>query len=117
SLKLNKEFKVIEGLDENYINLGNLYSKKGNIREATECYKKGIEYSEQCGDNKHLAEGYYNFAEFYEDNGNSNKALELYKQYIQVNDTVLSHKFHNQVAQWQSIYELKNKEYQITTAK
>ncbi len=117
SLQLNKEFKVIEGLDENYINLGIVYSKTGNIQEATECYKKGIEFCKQCGDNEHLVEGYHHLAEFYEETGNSNKALEVYKRYMQVNDTILTHKFENQVAQWQSIYELKNKEYQITTSK
>jgi signal transduction histidine kinase len=117
SIQLNNESKNIEGLGENYIIMGDTYKKAGNKTMAIDCYNKGIEYCKQSKFNEDFVSGYYAISKLYEETGDIGKALSAYKMYVDINDTLVKRKYNNQVAQWQTLYELKNKEFQLTGAK
>jgi signal transduction histidine kinase len=116
ALTLKYELKYYECLGENYINLGSVYEKMGDAQNALQYIKKGIEYSKQYQYNEDLVLGYKAVSKLYEKLGDIKKALFYHKLYLQVNDTLNLTKYNQQVAQWQSLYGLKDQEFKLAGA-
>ncbi len=117
SIELKNKIHFNERLGENYIDLGTVYIKTGNFQKALQCIHKGIELSKQFNASDDIATGYMVLSDYYSKTGDTKKSFEAYKTYRELNDTVISKKYNEQVAQWQTLYELKKNEFQLAGAK
>lgn len=117
SIALKNQLEYNEGLGENYINLASVYLELEDYNNAFLYINKGIEYCKQFSTTEDLASGYQLLSRLYEKTRDHAGALSAYKEYMKVNDTLIIKKYNEQVAEWQTLYQLKEKEFQLETAK
>lgn len=117
SIALKKQLGYYEGLGENYVNLGKVYLQTGEYRKADEYINKGINYCRRYHASEDLVAGYLVLSKLYEKTGDHAAALSAYKTYVEVNDTLNNMRFAGQVAEWQTLYHLKDTEFQLEAAK
>ncbi len=117
SIALKNQMGFYDAFGESFINLGMVYMQTGDFQKATEYINDGIEYCRQYHANEGLAVGYHTLSKLYEKTGNHASALSAYKEYVKVNDILNNMRFAGQVAEWQTLYHLKDTEFQLETAK
>lgn len=117
SIELKKQLNYFEGLGENYINMGKLYMETGNIGKAIDYVIRGIDYCNRYNAREDQADGYLVLSQLYEKSGDKASSLDAYKNYVKINDTLNNMRFAGQVAEWQTLYHLKDTEYKLETAK
>lgn len=117
SIALKNRLEYNEGLGENYINMGSVYLELEDFNKAFLYINKGIEYCKQFNTTEDLVSGYQLLSRLYEKTSDHAGALSAYKEYMKVNDTLIIKKYNEQVAEWQTLYQLKEKEFQLETAK
>ncbi len=117
SIEFKKQLGYFEGMGENYINLGKLYMETGNTGKAIDYVTSGIEYCRRYHANEDQANGYLVLSQLYEKSGNDVASLMAYKKYVKINDTLNNLRFAGQVAEWQTLYHLKDTEFMLETAK
>lgn len=117
SITLKNQLGYYEGLGENYINLGKVYLETGDYPKAAGYITDGIEYCKRYHAGEDLTSGYLVLSQLKEKTGDYAAALSVYKQYVKENDTLNKMKFTEQVAEWQTLYQLKDQEFQLESFK
>lgn len=117
SVTLKNQLGYYEGLGENYINLGKVYMEAGDYLKAEGYIKDGIGYCRRYHASEDLAAGYLVLSQLEEKKGDHAAALSVYKQYVKENDTLNKMRFAGQVAEWQTLYHLKDQEFQLESFK
>ncbi|MBI4946140.1 MAG: tetratricopeptide repeat protein [Bacteroidetes bacterium] len=110
SLKISEEIGNKSVSTQNYICIGNLYSKLGNHKKAIEFCDKGIELAKTIGELDILKEAYLFISGVYANAGEFSKAYEHHLLYSQVNDSVFKDKSTKRIAEMQTKYENAEKE-------
>lgn len=109
-------FSDLKQLGDNYIKLGKAYLKTGDNKKAINYFTKAIEFSKKANSKEGLATAYREIADYYEETGNSIKSLESYKKYVYFNDSLKLTAYNDDVAYWQNMYDLNEKENQLKSA-
>ena len=80
SLALSEALGRKEGMANQYGNLGNLYSIRGDLDRAEEMYEKSLEIDEALGRKEGMAKQYGNLGNLYATRGDFDRAEEMYEK-------------------------------------
>lgn len=117
AISLNNEalaiFREKEVRDSQIITLselGDIYRKKGMIKEAEACFLESSQIAKENNSLHHLSRNYRNLCEIAEEKSDYKTALEYFRLYSQVHDSVFNIEKHKQIARFEILYEIAKKE-------
>ena len=90
--------------------LGDIYRKKGLIKEAESCFLESSQIAKETNSLHHLGRNYKNLYEIAEDKSDFKTAFEYFRLYSEVHDSVFSIEKHKQIARFEILYETAKKE-------
>ncbi|MCF8296041.1 MAG: tetratricopeptide repeat protein [Saprospiraceae bacterium] len=67
-------------------NIGNIFTKQGNIYEALNCYHKSLKISEEIGDKKGISDSYNNLGNITKNQGDIPKALDYILKSLSISE-------------------------------
>ena len=104
-------------LAQNYLCIGNLYSKLKEHRKAIDYCNKGLTIAKETGELNILKVGYENISQVYANAGDYNNAFESHLLYSMISDSLFKESSVHRIAEMQTKYETEKKEQAITGLK
>jgi tetratricopeptide (TPR) repeat protein len=71
-----------------YVNIGNIYHKKGADDKALDCFINALKIDESLGDLSGMSVCYLNVGIIYSNQGNNDKAIEYYHKSLEISEKI-----------------------------
>jgi signal transduction histidine kinase len=104
-------------LARNYINLGIMNYRIGDLDKAEELLKKSISIADSTGDPILLNDAYYSLMDLYEDLSNYEQAHLLAMKIINIKDSVFNRQSMEKIIELETEYEVDKKNNELQLAK
>lgn len=88
ALLLAEKLKYKKGIANAYNNLGNIFSERGELNEATNYYEKALKIRKEINDKKGISISYNNFGTIFEAQGNYLEALNSYFSSLKIKEEI-----------------------------
>lgn len=112
ALSVFTEAGILESEVITLIDLGDLYQKAGDEKKAEDCYLKSVNIAKELKALQHVARNYRSLSELTEKRKDFQQALKYYKLFTAANDSIFNAKMHDQIAQYEILFETEKKEQQ-----
>jgi len=90
SIELNNVSNNNQALTQDNLEIGNIYLKKNQPKQAISYIEKSLKYSEKTGDVQTRLKAQKSLSKAFAQSGEYDKALESYKKYVALKDSLLA---------------------------
>jgi tetratricopeptide (TPR) repeat protein len=89
---LADKYRDEKGLEAGLLNLGSVYSERGNVNDAMDCFHRALEINKQTGNKDSKARILLNLGQVYVDKGRTDEGMSEFRTVLRMNSDIGSKK-------------------------